>query len=399
MSQKRILFLGGAYAQIPIIKEAKRRGWYIITCDYLPDNPGHKLADEYYNISTTDFEGVLMVAQKVKPDFVVAYASDPAAPTAAYVAEKLGLPGNPYASIRTLAEKDLFRAFLFENGFDTPRSISIKPTDNLIEMVMDLQFPIIIKPTDSSGSKGVSKVASIQELQTAVDYAFSFSRNNRIIAEEFIQNNGPQLHGDGFVVDGELVFTYLGDHHYNRKINPFVPYSTTWPTNQSEATLHAVERELRRAIKLSGFRNGAVNIEVRITNNGKIFIMEIGPRSGGNFVPQVINYATKFDMVSASLDVIEGKEIQYQNNKNGYAAYYVIHTEFDGILRDLSLKKQILPFVKEFHQYIQAGEKVKSFQGANAAIGVLLLSFSNREEMNTYINHMGEYINLAIDKQ
>ena len=111
MSQKKILFLGGAYPQIPIIKEAKNRGWYTITCDYLPNNPGHKLADEYHNISTTDFEGILNLAKKIKPDFVVAYASDPAAPTAAYVSEKLGLPGNSFQSVQVLAEKDLFRSF------------------------------------------------------------------------------------------------------------------------------------------------------------------------------------------------------------------------------------------------------------------------------------------------
>src|SRR5690554_5161638 len=103
---KRILFLGGAYAQIPIIKEAKTRGWYIITCDYLPDNPGHKLADEYYNVSTTDYNGILNLAEKVKPDFVVAYASDPAAPIAAYVSEQLGLPGNSFESVKLLSEKD-----------------------------------------------------------------------------------------------------------------------------------------------------------------------------------------------------------------------------------------------------------------------------------------------------
>ena len=97
---KKILMLGGTMQQIPIIKLAKEMGLYVITCDYAPENPGHKYADEYHNVSTTDVDGVLELAKELKIDGIVAYASDPAAPTAAYVAEKLGLPGNPYESVQ-----------------------------------------------------------------------------------------------------------------------------------------------------------------------------------------------------------------------------------------------------------------------------------------------------------
>ena len=92
---KRILFLGGAPTQVPPIEYALKQGYYVITCDYLPDNPGHKLAHEYHNVSTTDKEDVLRLANSLGIDGIVAYASDPAAPTAAYVAEQLELPGNP----------------------------------------------------------------------------------------------------------------------------------------------------------------------------------------------------------------------------------------------------------------------------------------------------------------
>ena len=394
--QKRVLFLGGAYAQIPIIQEAKNRGWYIITCDYLPDNPGHKLSDEYYNVSTTDFQGVLELAKQVKPDFVIAYASDPAAPTAAYVSEQLGLPGNAYKSVQLLSEKDLFRNFLLENGFNTPRSISIID-DNDISKASSLNFPIIVKPTDSSGSKGVSKIENISQLKHAIEYARTFSRNKRIIAEEYVRSDGPQIHGDGFVVDGELIFHYLGDHHYDIQINPFVPYSTTWPSIKGNNIITKVEKEIKRAIQLSGFKNGAVNIEVRVSEIGEIFIMEIGPRSGGNFVPQVINYATRFDMIFATLDLFENKNIKVYNKQNKCAAYYILHTDKDGILKSISLKDEIKINMKEFHQYIHPGEKVYSFQGANAAIGVLLLLFSSQEEMDYYIENMNKFVEIQLE--
>lgn len=397
--QKRALFLGAAYAQIPILEEAKSRGWYIITCDYLPNNPGHRLADESYDVSTTDFEHVLQLARKVQPHFVIAYASDPAAPTAGWVSEQLGLPGNSYKSIQLLSEKDLFRQFLSENGFNSPKAISISRSDDLSKL-KTLEFPIIIKPTDSSGSKGVSRADEIVQAEKAIQYAFAFSRNNRIIAEEYIESDGAQLHGDGFVVNGKLEFCYLGDHHYNNKINPFVPYSTTWPSVKSEIIITEIEKEIQRAITLSDFKNGPINIEVRLSNSGKIYIMEIGPRSGGNFVPQIIKYATKFDMVKATLDYYESIDNRPPNafNENVYSAYFVIHSTLDGILVDIKINPDLTNYIKECHQYIKPGEKVKSFQGANAAIGVLLLQFNGREEMDFHIENINKFITLKVEK-
>lgn len=392
MNQKRVLFLGGAYSQVPIIMEAKNRGWYIITCDYLPDNPGHKYADEYYNVSTTDFENVLEVAKKTKPDFIVAYASDPAAPTASWVSEQLGLPSNSYKSVQTLAEKDLFRKFLKENGFNTPNAVSIEEKED-IEKIKVLKLPIIIKPTDSSGSKGVTRVDKEEGKIKAFEYALKFSRNKRVIAEEFIDSNGNQLQGDGFVENSKLIFSYLGDHHYNKGINPFVPYSTTWPSQISDYELQLVNKELSRAIELSGFKNGAINIEVRINKDGDIYIMEIGPRSGGNFVPQVINYSTGFNMVEGILKNINGETITIDNNfETKPSAYYVIHSPIDGLLDSVEIKDELKPFVKEYHQYIHPDGQVKSFQGANAAIGILLLTFSTIKVMNYYISNMNEFV-------
>ena len=119
---KKILLLGGSAQQIVAIKTAQKHGYYTVLCDFLPDNPGQYEADKFYLVSTTDKDAVLEVAKKENIDGILAYASDPAAPTAAYVAEKLGLPTNPYDSVETLCNKDKFREFLKHNGFNAPVS-------------------------------------------------------------------------------------------------------------------------------------------------------------------------------------------------------------------------------------------------------------------------------------
>ena len=395
--KKRILLLGGSFHQIPIIKEAKQRGLHVITCDYLPDNPGHKLADEYYNVSTTDYEGVLELAKKVKPDYIVAYASDPAAPVAAYVSEKLGLQGNSYDSIRLLSEKDLFRSFMKQNGYNVPEIAISHKNDNTYKILDNLKLPFIVKPTDSSGSKGVSKVLEESELQSAVDYAFQFSRNQRIIAEEFIDNELADIHGDGFVVDGNLVFSCLGDHIYNSHSNPYNPIGTLWPSKQSGEVIQKIEKDVAGLIKKTGFKQGPVNIEARVNRKGKHYIMEVGPRSGGHFVPQAIHHATGFDMVKGILDQLEGKQIIIPSeDKRKPVAYYAIHSDQEGILTELNIDKSLSPFIKELHQYIKLGETVKAFHGANAAIGVIVLCFDSFQETDYYIDNIGSYIRLNI---
>ena len=396
MKQKRILFLGGAYAQMPIIEEAKNRGWYIITCDYLPNNPGHKLANEYYNISTTDREKVLELAQRVKPDFIVAYASDPAAPVAAYVSEKLGLPGNSYASVQLLSEKDKFRSFLSENGFNTPKHISIKGNNIDYEALNSLHFPVIVKPTDSSGSKGVSKVDSVKNISRAVEYALQFSRNGRAIVEEFIDNSLGDIHGDGFVVDGELIFVCLGDHIYDGKVNPYNPTGTSWPSKISQNIISEIESTVSKIIHKTDFKDGGINIEARINSEGKPYIMEIGPRNGGHFVPQALKYATGFDMVSAYLDLLEVKEINYVNTGIKPSIYIALHSNNSGVLDTIIISDELQPYIKEFHEYIQPGDEVKPFEGANAAIGILLLTFPDADTMDRHINEMNEYISVKL---
>ena len=388
---KKVLFLGGANAQVPVISEAKSRGYHVVTCDYLPDNPGHKLADEYYNVSTTDIPGILDLAIKINPDFIVAYASDPAAPVAAFVSEKLHLPGNTYDSVSILSLKDRFRGFQKELGLNCPGYIILPENDNPAKL-KQLRLPFIVKPVDSSGSKGVMKVKSFDVIDDAVRYAFSFSRCRKIIAEEYVDNDIADIHGDGFVVNGELVFACLGDHIYNSLSNPFNPAGTTWPSLYDGRFINLIRNDVASLIKASGFKNGPVNIEARINSEGKHYVMEIGPRSGGYFVPQAIYYATGFDMVKALLDILEGKEIVIPDQPWKSSAYYAIHSDTGGKLQEVFFSHVIRPYIRDFHQYIKEGEDVKPFTGAHAAIGIILLQFPEVTEMVNIMDNIHEHL-------
>ena len=184
---KKILLLGGSAQQIIAIKTAQELGYYTVLCDYLDDNPGQYVADKFYLKSTTDKETILQIAKDEQIDGILAYASDPAAPTAAYVAENLNLPGNPYKSVEILCNKDQFRKFLLENGMNAPVAKGYSSEQEAIGDATDFDYPVIIKPVDSSGSKGATVLHNSENIKEAVEFAFSFSRSHRIIIEHFIE--------------------------------------------------------------------------------------------------------------------------------------------------------------------------------------------------------------------
>ena len=248
MEQKKLLLLGAMQMHLPIIKRAKERGIYVITCDFIHDNEGHKYADEAHYDSTTDLNAVLSLAKECDVDGIMTFNSDPAALTAAYVADRLGLPGSGYTAVEIMSEKDKFRKFLSENGFSTPKFRQYTEVKALLNELEYFQFPVILKPVDSSGSKGVVKITTPEEVEASFFNALTYSRSKRIIVEEFIQPEGAQMHGDAFIRNGKIEFIYLGDHHYDSNINNLVPISTTFPSSHSKDSIAAVVDEVQRFI-------------------------------------------------------------------------------------------------------------------------------------------------------
>lgn len=387
---KKILFLGAAPSQIPPIEYAKSQGHYIITCDYLPENPGHKLADEYHNISTTDKEAILALAEQLEIDGIVAYASDPAAPTAAYVAEKMGLPGNPYASVLTLARKDLFRAFLKEHGFKVPRSESFYELSKAQQWLEQINVPAFIKPVDSSGSKGITEIHSKEQLEEAFHYALSYSREKKVVVEEKINKQGYQVAGDGFVVEGKLVFRCWADEHFDKLCNGLVPIGQTFPTSHAEPLLQKAHLETQRLLDLLDIKTGALNFDFIFSEEGEFYFLELGPRNGGCLIPEVIRYATGIDLIKATVDAALGLDCSYvvQTSAKGFWSSYMVHSLADGLFKNLSLSERAKNMIVEQNIYISKNNEVKRYSGSNDTLGMMILEYPNMETMLEMIDNM-----------
>ena len=338
--------LGGSAQQIIAIETAKRLGLYTILCDYLPDNPGQYHADKFYQVSTTDKDAVLEIAVREKVNGILAYASDPAAPTAAYVADKTGLPGNPYESVVILCNKDKYRDFLSEHGFCTPKAKGYSSIDSAVK---DLEagffnFPVLVKPVDSSGSKGVGRIDSSDDIGDKLEYAMSFSRENRLIIEEFVDKFGYQIAGDGLSINGKLVFRYFANDHFDPEgINPFVPISASFPCNMPKEVQDKVHDEIQRLISLLHMKTCTYNFDIRIDKDFNVYLMEVAPRDGGNYRPDVIKYATRVDLIECSIKAAIGEPITLPDciEPKGYLAYYAVHSYGNGILKHIKISEPL----------------------------------------------------------
>ena len=388
---KKLLILGAMEMHVPLIKRAKEMGNYVITVDYIPENPGHKLADEAYYDSTTDLDAVLKLSKKLNIDGIMTYNSDPAAPTAAYVAEKLGLPGNPYQSVKIMSEKNLFRDFLISNGLNAPKFGNYLNIEDALCHINDFSFPIIIKPVDSSGSKGVTVVNNVNDVQNAIECALEKSRSKKFIIEEYIEPVGKQLHGDGFVQNGKVVFLHLGDHHFDSTINNLVPYSTTYPTEHSVKIVNACKNQIQDFMSKVGFKNGGFNVELRISNkDNKPYIIDIGARNGGNFTPKVIEYGSGFNFLDRAIKIALGEsmdDIKMTDKVSNFVSYLILHSDKNGVLNNIVLDKMIEDRIIEKHIYLKSGDTVETFLGANAALGVLIMKYESREVMNKIVEN------------
>ena len=397
---KRLLMLGGSTSQVCAIKKAKEMGHYVIICDYLPDNPGQYVADEFYQVSTTDKDAVLKLAKTLNLDGVVCYASDPAAPTAAYVCEKLGFPTNPYESVMVLSNKDTFRKYLREHDFCVPYAESYTDIDTMKANASKFKFPVMVKPVDSSGSKGINKIYAADEYDFAFGDAMKYSRCKRLVVEEFIEKKGFQVSGDGFTVNGNLVFRCFGNEFYSDNgIKEYVPLGECWPSVLDKATQDKIHDELQRLITELGMKTGAYNIEVILDKDDNVYILELGARNGGSLIPQITQYTTGVDMVEYTIKAALGEDCSGINmvEPTGFWSNYMVHSKKTGKLVKVNLADEIKDNYVEYLTDYKAGDEVYAFENSGHALGTMVFKYDSMEEMFDKTSRLTDMVTVEVE--
>jgi carbamoylphosphate synthase large subunit len=400
--QKRILFLGGAVFQLPSLLYAREKGYYTIICDNKPDNPGHKLAHKSYIVSTRDKNSVLRIADKEKIDGIITFGSDISAPTVAYVSQKLGLPGNPVDTVHTLTDKYEFRNFLNNSGiqkiqFETFNENEFKKAT---DYVLGKKVPLIIKPIDNSGSRGIGIVKKYDHISSLIANAFRESFSKKIIIEDFIDKSGKQVCGDGYFEGNKLKYIFFGDGHYYDDEVHNAPWGETFPSSHSQERTDKVRDKIELVLKEVGFIKGPFNFDVLFDKNGDCFIIEIGPRSGGNFISEAIKLKYNIDLfkagVEAALDGDFSLEDVVNEDKHFYGCYMVHSSLSAGLLIDFVISEEIKGNIHQVNRYLDPGDKVRPFHSAGNAISNIVLKFHSFQEMNKLYENLHSYFKVNL---
>jgi len=396
MKQKKILILGGSHSQIFIYQKAKSLGFYTICVDYLKNSPGHKIANNSYLISTTDKKKVLELSKKEKIDAIIPYASDPAALTASYVGKKLNLHHNPIEAVETMTNKYEFRKFLKREKFNYPKFSKFTTVDNATKFFYKNFNKIVVKPVDSSGSKGVSVVTKKNQIKDSYFFAKKYSRSKKVILEEYIPNDTHQIAGDGYVINGRLSFMGLAKENFKKKGMKVLPIGESFPFTKDKKLKKSIFKEINRFIRKINFKFGAINLDIKIYKN-RIYLMEIGPRNGGNLIPQAIKYYKNVDLVEATINSYLGNKVKFKENiKDKFCATYIAHSDKSGFFKKMIIDDKIKKNIIENYIWKKKGEKINKFDNASMGLGGFILKFNSQREMDLKFDKIEKYIKVLV---
>lgn len=399
------MILGGSSYIIPVIDAAKKLGLYVITCDYLPNNLAHKYSDEYCNVSVMDKDAVLQAAQNLKIDGIISFACDPGVVAASYVAEKMGLPfQGSYNSVRILQDKGLFRKFLHDNNFNVPNAKRYirSEINSVINDIDYFNWPVIVKPVDSAGSKGVTRIDSPDCLTSAINAALENSHCDSFIIEDFIMFDGYHSSTDPFTVDGRLKFITYSDQLFDSEAkNPYTPAFIIWPSTMKKEYQEILTSETGRLMQLLGMKTGIYNIETCVGKNGKPYIMEVSPRGGGCKIAELQKMAYGVDLIENEIRNSVGLPLNdiVQKECEGHWCEMVIHAgkEESGIFKALKIDKDIQEkYIKLVDLDVIEGDLVMPFTGANKSLGNIFLRFDSRDELNEVISSVKEWLKIEL---
>ncbi len=403
MSQKTLLILGGARYALPVIRAAHELGARAVTCDYLPKNYAHRFSDAYINASIIDCEAVLAAAKECHADGIMSFAADPGVVSAAYAAERLGLPfQGSYEAVCTLQDKGRFRSFLRDHGFNCPSAMAFHSRESALAVVDELPYPVIVKPTDSAGSKGCTRVDGPEGLAAAVDYALEFSISGGCIVEQFLEKMYDSSDADGFSVDGGMACVSFTSQLFDPVVpNPYTPAAYEMPASMpawAQTELHA---ELQRACELLGLRTGIYNIETRVASDGRAYIMEMTPRGGGNRLSEMLRLASGVDLISASVRAALGMPVEgvRMPEYDGYWYQLMLHSDSSGEFRGV----EYAPGFRESHLveeqlWVEPGDHIEAFTAANHAFGSVFLRFETGEELDEFHRAPGEFLRVRVNQ-
>lgn len=386
---KKLLVIGAGFLQDFVIQKAKKMGYETLTVDADPNAVGFKSADRYAVVNIVDEKACLEYARKENIDGVLTAATDYGVLTAAYVAREMNLPGLNYKAAQLIKNKYRVRKCLFDSHIDdTEQAYEIDKDTDLKDLCGKLSFPVMVKPCDGSGSRGASRVDSPEDFQKACSAAMDSSITHRAEVETFI--TGTEYGAESLVAGGEvhvlgIMRKWMTKPPYYAELGHAIP--TDLPHEVEERARQCVEN----AIKALGINFGSVNMDMLITKEGKIHIIDIGARMGGNMIgPCVIPYGTGIDYMANMIRNAVGDETDFTPTSHSCVATRLLAFD-DGVVKRLpdfvALEKE---YGVEIYHHLEVGQRVNEYHTNLDGCGYVV---ARADDVDSAINTVDTVLN------
>lgn len=345
---KKLAVIGASYLQLPLVERAKEMGLEVHCFAWTEGAVCKELADYFYPISVVEKEEILKICQEIGIDGICTIASDVAAPSVAYVANKMNLVGNDYEAAVKANNKYLMRKAFLKADVPCPKFMMVTPETlhrpEVIDGLCEFRYPMIIKPSDRSGSLGVTKIVMPSQFYPAVELAMEKSFKHQAMVEEFIE---------GREISVEFI-SYNGVHYplqitdkVTTEAPHFVELEHHQPSTLSDEMFVTIYNITQNALSALGLTNGASHSEYRITKDGRIAIMEIGGRMGGDFIgSDLVKLSTGYDFVKGVIDVALGEFTEPVKTLNMCSGVYFLCKETEHLKGIIDNWKANPSFVK-----------------------------------------------------
>ncbi len=368
----RILFIGAGKYQLPGILKAKEMGIYTIAIDGDPNAIGLKKADESAVIDLLNLEKCLEFAKSKQIDGVLTVAADIIVPTVAYISEKLKLPGIKYETALISTNKYKQRERMKNASISCPHFRMIAKEEEIESINSEFSFPIIVKPVDSAGSRGVSYVSNSKLLKEAYLKAKGFSRSGNVIVEEFIQ--GFEISIEAFSYENQISILALSKKERTSPPN-MLDISVTFPADISETIQKKAIEIAKRTINAVGIDFAVVHMEAIVTPTEDVVPVEIAARGPGFKVfTDIIPNVTGIDVLRQLINLSLGKPVNFEKTKN-LASTIIFLDSKEGIVKSIKNIEKIRSKseISEFELYITVGDRTNNLESGSDRVGHIIV--------------------------
>ncbi|GHT19950.1 hypothetical protein AGMMS4957_05430 [Bacteroidia bacterium] len=376
--QKRVLILNTSHNDVRLILALKEMGFYVIATGNQPGLVGEKYVDEYIRRDYSDKEAMLKLAESLKIDAICACCNDLGVLTAAYVAEQLGLPGHDtYENTLIMHHKDRFKQFAKEHGINTPLSEYFSTEREAIDWANTAEYPIIVKPTDLSAGRGVSRAGSYEEAIVAFKNAFATSRVKRIIVEPFI--DGSQ-HGFCTFIKNKKVVACCSNNEYS-VVNPYRVEIDTFPADNYEDVKVLLIKEIEKMVSILNLKDGIFHLQYRM-KEGRPYIIECMRRVLGNLymIPAEQLTGINFDYwESRSHCGLDCSDFPENTEQKGFYAYRTIMGNKNGTVKNIVVPESFKKYIFDKCMLWKPDIPIKDYM--SEPLGFLFFQFDSKEEM------------------